>query len=1247
MGVPNYQLNVKASATEFSFTYTGPATRFDSHRSFDTDSVLDSAQKVLECLSPSKTSFIFENLKREAIAFTDNILPPPLIKRLHDTDPPGSYLLLELTSKLAWIPWELLWDGEQFLCQRFCVGRCLEGTPEEFDAVYRNLKEPRTGHGALIALGKTRYLRPKEEKKVVQEVLGNVFRVESLEKRKAKDLLQDLKDKYDVVHFIGHGEYREEQSGKAKSGWECAEGTLTAADVVGVSAYKTLPLLIFANACDSARSSVQPSEAYVTDLHRAFLSKGVPHYIGTVARVQPEPSAAFAAAFYCELVGGASIGEALWKARQKFIDKPGPPIWAYYVHYGDPRQSLVSEERGLIPAKVEPPPLSRRGWRKWLIPAAASLLFLVSTAFFLWWQGYVYCFAADAFGVAILDFPIQNDVTGEVERTPFLKTEELRDRMHSFRLADKLLLKRIPRQSSQTSEALRYGASTGAKLVIWGYGRKGKDTLQLNVIATHVPSTASEQNIWERAAFPSFFFAPRGGGFHHRKSYTVNLSNLREIDTVLRDTASAIIATSAIHEMYAWDKLDEAVGIGQSCASVPDLSEEWKDICRIHLGILHVLGGRFWSGESTYAQILADTDDRWLEAFLNGRLELVKAWVLGQSADYKLAYDVDVLSAAKDGLASANLAVQVYLANGWLNEAKHIAESSLARTRAESDSDQEELRQSLRLQLASIHERLGEYRKALDILQQIESRESIPERIRHLRFLASLGAYRETGHSQWASEALRKASGRLERAEVQELQGIRGIRLGELRREAQKDELESSELATELVAEWLRTGNRAFADEAVAVCGSDIAPSTSIEGAARRSCALISADIDFFLGRKKEGFARYEKLWSPAGLSAHERDLSKLVTLRGYIAARRLGDFRAADDLCSEALASLLRTGGPVDQLRAAACAGYVAGRLGDLKPGLEIFSTLNASSCERDPFTVWYRVENLIPEGFLAWLYAQQGRVRDIERLFLKESDWRGQTVRFLSPHKSRWLGLAYHQAHRLRPAIDAYLDDIEVTAGEGGNRARFYLAVAALENHDPSETMKQLTTLSGITRTPGPAGACPPTLIRRYAELGSAWAPQLCTDSGFLLKHIEEAERRLAAEPRSLLLRDELFLLNELARVRGMRSSDERQKTLLEDAIHLDVRDSLNAPGIARSPARRYVDLAIVHLRAGKDRDALQVLRDCVRWYTGDARGDLWSLEVAALLDEAQGVTAPEEKFPSFYAPSLSWPRIFEPVF
>jgi len=272
----------------------------------------------------------------------DKFVPSELGDRLSE-EPDGSYLVLYLAPELTWIPWELLWDGARFLCGRFRIARVLQKTGEEFRAAEQRLREARSGRGALIIFGNTKGLDAAAEKTEVEQALKGLYGAKNVwffGATGASDVLEQLKQDYEICHFVGHGSYDEVSPGE--TGWVFRDGTvLKCRDIEAVSSRVAFPRLIFANSCDSAHPSLADTAAYISTLYRSFLRQGVPHYIGTVTPIPDEPSKEFARLFYRLLADGLSIGEALGDTRRAFLDRPGMPIWAAYVHYGDPTHRLL------------------------------------------------------------------------------------------------------------------------------------------------------------------------------------------------------------------------------------------------------------------------------------------------------------------------------------------------------------------------------------------------------------------------------------------------------------------------------------------------------------------------------------------------------------------------------------------------------------------------------------------------------------------------------------------------------------------------------------------------------------------------------------------------------------------------------------------------------------------------------------------------------------------------------------------
>jgi predicted ATPase len=282
---------------------------------------------------------IEEQLQNLGGQLCDNIVPSEIVQRLSRSSSECP-LILYLSPRLAWIPWELIWDGSDFLCQKFLVSRRITGTAAELGAAEGRLRERRSGRGALIVFGNTTNLQADAEKRSVEKALGemygpNIWFYADVSKT---SILEELKKDYEICHFVGHGACEEMR----KPGWNLANGAvLTSDDIESVSSKSTFPLLVFANSCNSAKPSTIRAQQDICSLYQAFLKQGVPHYVGSIAPLSDDHSCEFATVFYRSLAVGMSIGRALWRARHHSRERSKVPVWAFYVHYGDPTYSFT------------------------------------------------------------------------------------------------------------------------------------------------------------------------------------------------------------------------------------------------------------------------------------------------------------------------------------------------------------------------------------------------------------------------------------------------------------------------------------------------------------------------------------------------------------------------------------------------------------------------------------------------------------------------------------------------------------------------------------------------------------------------------------------------------------------------------------------------------------------------------------------------------------------------------------------
>ncbi|MFH1339269.1 MAG: tetratricopeptide repeat protein [Candidatus Omnitrophota bacterium] len=249
-------------------------------------------------------------------------------------------LILSLDEKLIGIPWELLFDGRDFLCLKFNTGRSIQTRNLEIQPQYRSIPaRPKM----LILANPTGDLKSAYQEGLhIKNSLARKGKI-SVD-FKAQEICGDyvrknLRD-YDIVHFAGHCEYNAKDP--KESGWVLSDGWVSAREILALGESATLSSIVFANACESARATndILDSQAQskVYGLAQSFLFVGVRHYIGTFWRIEDGFSWEFAEEFYNQVSGGRPLGEAIRMGRLRLLRRHGISAiaWAGYVLYGDP-----------------------------------------------------------------------------------------------------------------------------------------------------------------------------------------------------------------------------------------------------------------------------------------------------------------------------------------------------------------------------------------------------------------------------------------------------------------------------------------------------------------------------------------------------------------------------------------------------------------------------------------------------------------------------------------------------------------------------------------------------------------------------------------------------------------------------------------------------------------------------------------------------------------------------------------------
>lgn len=275
----------------------------------------------------------------------------PLEIKQFMTETQSGSLILEIDQSLIYIPWELLHDGEDFLCLKYAMGKVLPGTakkPSRCQSFHQQpiqmlvVADPR---GSLPA-AKNEAAAIQDATKPVREAGGLIVDIRSAEA--TCEFFKSSFAQYDIFHYAGHSKFDPENP--STSALLLADSDFEVASLLQLTNERSAPLLAFANACQTSPRKNGLSEEELYGFASGFLYSGVSHYIGSTLDLYDRSSAYFAEDFYKYILRGCSVGEALQGARLESISRYGEELltWSSYSLFGDPEVRYFAE-RETIP----------------------------------------------------------------------------------------------------------------------------------------------------------------------------------------------------------------------------------------------------------------------------------------------------------------------------------------------------------------------------------------------------------------------------------------------------------------------------------------------------------------------------------------------------------------------------------------------------------------------------------------------------------------------------------------------------------------------------------------------------------------------------------------------------------------------------------------------------------------------------------------------------------------------------------
>lgn len=291
---------------------------------------------------------------------------PKNVRRLYDTARarlPNGRLSLIFTSAIPWVaetPWEFSWDPAM---EAFLVTEELEFIRNPLTAEPAEIIKPNADKlRVLVVVAQPLDQNPlsvdEEAERIrasFEELTGaGVLELEILHQATPERLHQYVRQRtFDIVHFIGHGEYDD----GADTGYLIFENQAGMTQKVSARSMKEILggrniRLVFLNACETGRNRGGARTDFNRGVAQALVASGIHSVVANQYLVLDVAAVGFAQHFYWGLARGETIGSAAREARIAVnYSIAGENIdWAVPVVYArDPGARLsLQRERPLV-----------------------------------------------------------------------------------------------------------------------------------------------------------------------------------------------------------------------------------------------------------------------------------------------------------------------------------------------------------------------------------------------------------------------------------------------------------------------------------------------------------------------------------------------------------------------------------------------------------------------------------------------------------------------------------------------------------------------------------------------------------------------------------------------------------------------------------------------------------------------------------------------------------------------------------
>jgi len=271
------------------------------------------------------------------------LIPIQIQKILNSSN--SKVIEISLDSDLLQYPWELLFNGEQFLCLKYSIGRYIIQKNQKIEMSCPD-RGPREGVKFLIVGDPTNdHKSTRDEAIQLNKQLSKIQNVKTRllvgKEADSNNFIMELQKDYDFLHYCGNAHFN--VNNPDESGILLSDGILKISSINNILSSKP-PILAFINARETKMDQTHTPLKYehkLSGLAASFLLNDI-NFIGSMWPIHDENAIKTEFLFYREVLQGQPIGEALRRAKQSAYkrSKEKQISWASYILFGDPTIGL-------------------------------------------------------------------------------------------------------------------------------------------------------------------------------------------------------------------------------------------------------------------------------------------------------------------------------------------------------------------------------------------------------------------------------------------------------------------------------------------------------------------------------------------------------------------------------------------------------------------------------------------------------------------------------------------------------------------------------------------------------------------------------------------------------------------------------------------------------------------------------------------------------------------------------------------